>query len=654
MARTRVNSYGATERAGGPSPPTRWGAASAIVACAALLATFAITSWTAVLTKSAATGEPTHAVAGWMHLVGGDFRVNPDDPPLWKFLAARPNAPVELPVDAYPDLWSRVLDNASESAAWCRAVLYGASGGAAAADAVLARSRVVMIVIAVTLGAMIGWWAWKIAGPVAAVAAVTLFSLDSNFLAHGPLVDSDVAMSLALLAGVFAAWRAGRRASLFRIAVLALLAGITLSLKFSGLFVILIIGAVVASRVFVPASWPLFDRWLRRWWGRYVVAGVVLLVMLTVSIGTLWATYGFRFRPAPNSAASMNMAGMVVEIGLTEARLASRGNKRLATQPVEKPNFVTKLATFAEARRLLPQPWIYGFLDTYQGTLTRSAYMLGKSRRGGWWSYFPFAMGVKSPLATIAALGLMVWVVRAVWKRWGMPGEGGAWTITCLALPVVLHLFFATLARLDFGLRHVLPVYPFLFVAIGVSTALAVQRWRAAKGVIALLAIGLATETILAYPNYVPFFNAAARALPGDPVRLLGESNVDVGQDLPLLAQWQTDHAGRKLYVSYFGPAEPALYGINATDVRKTGLDLRAQWPAEPKAVLAVSATHLQGFAIESESRALYAQLRSRKPLAILGGSIYLFDLAPLVPSPAAPKEGEERARASTVIHIRR
>ncbi len=629
MVRARVNSYGATGRAGELISPMRWRAVGAIVACAALLAAFAIVSWTAVLTKSAAVDEPTHAVAGWMHLVRGEFRVNPEAPPLWKFLAARPNARVALPVDQHADLWTRVLDDASASAAWSRAVLYGTEGGAAAADAILARSRAVMIVIAVTLGAMIGWWAWKIGGPVAAVVAVGLFSLDPNFLAHGPLIDSDVAMSLALLGTVYAAWRAGRRASLLRIVILALLAGVTLSLKFSGLFVLLIAAAVVVSRVFVPASWPLFERWLRRWWGRYVVAGIVLIVMLGVSIAALWATYEFRFRPAPAPAASMNMGGIVTEVGLTEARLASRGNKRLATQPVQEPSLITRAAMVAEANQLLPQPWIYGFLDAYQGMLTRPAYMLGQSRRGGWWSYFPFAMAVKTPLATVAALALMGWVLLAAWKRWGAPSEAWTWTITCLALPVVLYLFFAMLARLDFGLRHVLPVYPFLFIAIGASAALATQRWRAARWVVALLVIGLATETVLAYPNYVPFFNAAARLLPGEPVRLLGESNVDLGQDLPLLAQWQEQHPGRKLYVSYFGPADPALYGINAIDVRKDGIDLRPNWPADPGAVLAVSATHLQGFAIEPEARSLYAQLRTREPLAILGGSIYLFDLAP-------------------------
>jgi hypothetical protein len=51
--------------------------------------------------------------------------------------------------------------------------------------------------------------------------------------------------------------------------------------------------------------------------------------------------------------------------------------------------------------------------------------------------------------------------------------------------------------------------------------------------------------------------------------------------------------------------------------------------PVDPAGVLAVSATHLQGFEIPPAARSFYSQLRKREPFAILGGSIYLFDLAP-------------------------
>ena len=58
--------------------------------CAALLALFATLSYLAASTKSATYDETLHAPAAWTHLRYGDFRVNPEHPPLWKFLAALP------------------------------------------------------------------------------------------------------------------------------------------------------------------------------------------------------------------------------------------------------------------------------------------------------------------------------------------------------------------------------------------------------------------------------------------------------------------------------------------------------------------------------------------------------------------------------------
>ena len=74
MARARVNSYGVSGRSADVASPTRWATVAAVACCGALLCVFAVTSWAAVMRKSAAVDEPTRAVAAWMHLARGDFR----------------------------------------------------------------------------------------------------------------------------------------------------------------------------------------------------------------------------------------------------------------------------------------------------------------------------------------------------------------------------------------------------------------------------------------------------------------------------------------------------------------------------------------------------------------------------------------------------
>jgi hypothetical protein len=432
-----------------------------------------------------------------------------------------------------------------------------------------------------------------------------------------------------MLATLYAAWRVGRKASIVRIAILAICAGVVLSLKFSGPLVLFVVGAVLAARVFVPAAWPLFGRMWRPWWGRPLVALIVIFVMIGGAIGVLWGTYGFRFRPAPEANASMNMSGLVARVSSSEAKSASRGNKRLATQPTDTASPFVVVASFADAEHWMPQAWIYGLLETYRGLLSPPpAFMLDQSRRGGWWYYFPFAMIVKAPAAMLGVMAVSLLALFGALKRARVPSEATMWTATCLTLPIVLYLMLTFIVPLDFGIGRVLPVYPLLLIIAGVAISLWAQRSRAAVWVVALLAIGAGAETVRAYPHYVPFFNAGAKAVKSG-VHLLGESNIDLGQELPLLAAWQADHADRKLYFSYYGPADPTLYGVNGIDVRRQGIDQRGKWPAEKGAVIAVSAAHLQGFGIEPELRPLYGQLRDRDPLTILGGSIYLYDLSP-------------------------
>src|SRR5205085_2115536 len=172
-------------------------------------------------------------------------------------------------------------------------------------------------------------------------------------------------------------------------------------------------------------------------------------------------------------------------------------------------------------------------------------------------------------------------------------------------------------SNLNIGVRHVLPVYPFLYAAAGACFTFAVQRWRKPAVVtVSLLGVMLLTETLLAWPNYIAYFNPAAGG-PRGGFKLLGDSNLDWGQDLPLLANWQHQHPDVPLALSYFGTADPVAY-----DIRSFPLP---PWPPPQElldnCVIAISATNLQGIHTSS-----FIGYQSLKPSQVLGGTIYLYD----------------------------
>src|SRR5262249_52866063 len=190
--------------------------------------------------------------------------------------------------------------------------------------------------------------------------------------------------------------------------------------------------------------------------------------------------------------------------------------------------------------------------------------------------------------------------------------------------PPLVYALFALGTPAASGVRHLLPLYPFLFIGSSIAAA---RAWRASSGRLAVVGIAalLAVESIWAYPDYLSFFPFVAGGGPGG-VRLLGGFHLDRGQDLPRLAAWQREHPEVPLALAYFGTADPAHYGIRYTNLPGgNALGPEPRPPSRP-GVVAISATILQGLRVPGGADP-YAPFRVRQPIAVLGGSIYLYAL---------------------------
>jgi hypothetical protein len=271
------------------------------------------------------------------------------------------------------------------------------------------------------------------------------------------------------------------------------------------------------------------------------------------------------------------------------------------------------LLRMVDQYHLLPQAYTYGLAFTLEITHPRKAFLLGQVSDGGWWYYFPVAMAVKSPLATITML------LAAIGALFRLRLRGHGWAIICLTIPAALYAVMAVRSNLNIGVRHMMPVVPLAFIAIGVVMS---RHTRLAAGLLVLLAV----ESAIVFPNDLAYFNLAAGGSRGG-VRILSDSNLDWGQDLPLLAEWQRKHPEKRLYLSYFGTSPPSSYGVTFTNVGAgyNFLPTTRLVPGE-SGVIAVSATHLQGLYVPDNLQWFYKALREQDPIAVLGGTIYLYE----------------------------
>jgi hypothetical protein len=255
---------------------------------------------------------------------------------------------------------------------------------------------------------------------------------------------------------------------------------------------------------------------------------------------------------------------------------------------------------------------------------------MGDRRDTGWWYYFPLALLFKSPLATIATIIIAI-VLAARTRLVKRIRHLDRWTTCCLAIPLIIYGGSALASNLNLGVRHILPIVPLIFIWVGVTIAHARAFAPRFTGIsVSMIGVVLLIESISAAPDYIAYFNVAFGGSRGG-IRLLGDSNLDWGQDLKLLQHWQRVHPDVDLILDFFGGADPHYYvaftPLIENDVAPNPGALGRGDNSGRRKVLAISATKLQGIYPPVALRPFYDYIRAHRPSEVLGGTIYLYEL---------------------------
>ncbi len=237
-----------------------------------------------------------------------------------------------------------------------------------------------------------------------------------------------------------------------------------------------------------------------------------------------------------------------------------------------------------------------------------AAYLLGSVGSGGRWEYFPVAFAVKSPVGMLVLLSIALLGVRRVTNRYG-------WLIPALLAYPGAYFGLSMASNINIGVRHLLPAYPLLFVLVGTVWSVSGRMWKGVA-VVALIAIGI--EDARVYPDYLAFFNAAAGGTAAGP-RYLLDSNIDWGQDVKKLKRFMDERGIESIAAALFTNADLSYYGIRAVDLPVDASDIERL-----EGWVAISVTELYDVYREQPR---YGRLRQLKPVARVGGSIYVYDL---------------------------
>jgi hypothetical protein len=242
------------------------------------------------------------------------------------------------------------------------------------------------------------------------------------------------------------------------------------------------------------------------------------------------------------------------------------------------------------------------------------AYLLGQTRRGGWWYYFPVVAAHKIPLPTAAII--VLGVASLYWRR---PTRDEL----SLLIPAALYTIFLLTQPIQIGWRHALPAYlPIIMLA---SRAIHFRLKTQHAGL--LLATGhwlLASLTILDSARHHPDYIACTNRPIPRPYEIFSDSNLDWGQSLKQAAQWIDAHPNltkdRPVHIRPFAAANRAV----RHHLGDRALPLRFGNPPPTSGLLIISPVCLTGV---SESDDEYAFLRGIPPHHTIGRTLYVYDL---------------------------
>lgn len=565
-----------------------------IAGVSGLLTIFVVLTLGAALQKSPTADENFHLVAGYSYLRWGDFRLNPEHPPLAKILAALPLLLIQT--NDEPLLGDRrdaVQVNGKYGWLLANQWLFSSNN----ADRLFLYARLPMVFLGLCLGIGVFHWARELYGLGGAFAALALCVFDPNMLAYAPVVHTDIPFTLALFAGSYFFWRTLGAITWFNGLMTAGCFALAAITKFSFVTILPIWGVWGLFHIFVGnGARPtlVFGREVLGRWRKVGWLTLILLSTIPFAYGTVWLAYGFSYDSIPGQRGPL-----------------------LLSAAVSPSPWSISLMHLNAAHHFLPEAWVYGFIYALS-TFQRTAYLLGEISGEGFWLYFPIAFVVKTPLPMLL---LFLASLVFLFGRRNFAAHG-----RFLLLPVLLFFTFAMYSHMNIGLRHILPIYPFLFVWIGGFVAtLWNGRLKTTRWAVFLVGLWLAGSTLRAYPDYLAFFNESVAS--DDRYKVLVDSNLDWGQELKGLKFWMGEHAVRRIQLAYFGTADPAYYGIDA--IHKPGTwsvvlsKPQAGDDAQDADYIAISATHLVGLYFGPSNP--YAKYLRRNPVAVIGGSIYVY-----------------------------
>ncbi|HRY28118.1 MAG TPA: glycosyltransferase family 39 protein [Candidatus Moranbacteria bacterium] len=561
--------------------------------------------------------EVAHIPAAYSYVTQHDTRINPEHPPLIKFLSGIPLAFMNLNFDTTQKFWTGDLPNKWDEGQWAagRHLLYEAGNDP---DQIIFWSRLPIILISIILGLFLFKWGRELAGIGAGLLVLLLYAFDPNILGHNHFVTTDIGIAAFLTFSFYYFLKFIKNPTWKNVLLGGIFMGLVLVAKFSSILALPVYGLVLVVYALVKNNRE-ENNWKTRLknLGQYLLKGLVALVVATIVVWIVYEVSMFKM-PKETFATTVDFFFSPTDTNIKTIYT----NKILNT--LNEHNITRPLAAYA-----FGPCWMFKRVSGGNG-----AYFLGQVGNG-FTAYFPVVFLIKETLPFIfLALFALIYTLKEtffnlkfknIFSRFAGFLRKSVVGYTLLIF-IVLYAFTSITGGLNIGFRHLFPILPFAYLLIGKKVfdflrekhPLTRRIFRLASS---FLLLWIIFTPIAAYPNYTSYFNESVGGSENG-YKYVTDSNTDWGQDLKRLKEFLDEHPQiEKIHVDYFGGGNVKYYlGDKYIPWYDSMRPVETGW-------YAISTNYLQG-SIHSDKNTVknnYAWTLEYEPVAMIGKSILIY-----------------------------
>lgn len=542
-------------------------------------------------TDSLTTDEKAHIPAGYSYVNHGDFRLNPEHPPLLKSLSG-------ISLLATKKLWGG--NDFVDKQSWQQGDQWQAGEdfifkSQNNADRLIFIARIPTILLYLGIGLVLFFFLTSIFNKWIGLTVSAMFLFSPSVIAHSHLVTTDIPIAFFFLTTIvsyykFLVSKDDKKKKWFYFTFISLaLAFLT---KFSAILLVPTMFLMVTafsfykSRKEIVRPGAVFKK-------EFLNFLKILLFML-IPLYILYFVVCIKYNPS-------SYHNLVNET----FQLSSEEGLRAFLNSFSSNVFLRPIGQF-----------LLGFIMVFfHVAIGHTAFLLGEISNKGWWYFFPITFLFKVTIPTIALfiIGIIFGFVKRNKKYFVL--------FTSTIILIVLYFLISMFGSLDLGIRHLLPIFPFMFIVIAAGIY---EIWKLKndwpRAIVAILFLWHVLGSFINFPSYLSYFNQLV--IGKSKKDILVDSSLDWGQDLKRLKKYVDKRGIKKIKIDYFGGADPAYYFKDNYITYYSYLGKTRGWFAVSATNIIISEDPYSSLPHES-----YKWLDKYEPETIIGDSIYVYNI---------------------------